>query len=726
MHHIAPGFRFGNCCCLFLIKQVGETGVSSCWISLLEACFVEPKTSKTFKVPLFTQNQYGDKKGPTPARMAMNFGSGEISAEIASDQISIGHINANLENGLLLMYDHSLEIKSHFEGILGLGRPNAEIKPRPGQPEGVKIPGFFDSAKVRYFSICFNHGADGVLGIHTDRHPKTLTSVGRTHWAMDFHGISIGDQPFKMGTCDPAHKRPEMETACSIIPDTGTTLVVGPEAQIASLYEDLCNNWQRCKNTHKDLAAEMEKLTSKGIRIEGPAGALDLVQSDFDKFMDLVSEVMARSSPDAPSLVEPDVINKARAIEDKAIPYVISKASVSGEGNATGVTGKRIGKPRVIREASASKAGKKDQKGLPMTKEEGKFTIPPSMTLQLLLEHCASWIEKVDLNQEMPELKFHVADTKGNKDILQIPASSYIFSKAINVEVPSIRDVLGFPLKIRTPQNEKVCMMGFSAMDYSTELNGDVWIFGTPLFYEYTVHYDRGQGKREEINMGFTSKKETECGQCQGEKIVRSSLLDEKVNTNTQGALGSEIPPAGKPAGCSSSEHNDDFLDSLLGFYANATGSAAEAEAMVARGSHGEANGARWAFPVQLYAGGENAFPASIEQEVLVPPFCKYHFEKDLEMTTLDEAEERRRRLQLLESRWSLSLQQEAPRLMQLFENDAFAHQKGFMLVKERVRLTIRFIKEIEPVLHLRDLLRAPSSGCSSMQRYRLLHFPLR
>lgn len=63
---------------------------------------------------------------------------------------------------------------------------------------------------------------------------------------------------------------------------------------------------------------------------------------------------------------------------------------------------------------------------------------------------------------------------------------------------------------------------------------------------------------------------------------------------------------------------------------------------------------------------------------------------------------------------------------MQLFENDAFAHQKGFMFVKERVRLTIRFIKEIEPVLHLRDLLRAPSSGCSSMQRYRLLHFPLR
>ena len=289
-----------------------------------------------------------------------------------------------------------------------MGRPNAEFKPRPGQPEGVKIPGFFDSAKVRYFSICFNHGADGVLGMHTTHHPKSLTSVGKTHWAMDFHGISIGDQAFKMCTCDPALKKPEMETACSIIPDTGTTLVVGPEAQIASLYEDLCNNWQRCKNTHKDLQAEIQKMTSSGIRVEGPAGALDLAESDFDHFMDVVAEVMARSSPEAPSLDEPDVFNKARAIGDKTA-HIIGKASGSGKENATDITGKAT----VIREASASK---QDEKGVPFKGEEGKFSIPLSLTLQLLLEHCASWIEKVDLNQEIPELKFHVADTKGNQD----------------------------------------------------------------------------------------------------------------------------------------------------------------------------------------------------------------------------------------------------------------------------------------------------------------------
>eukprot|EP00434_Breviolum_minutum_P028187 symbB.v1.2.024937.t1/scaffold2396.1/size80221/3 len=68
----------------------------------------------------------------------------------------------------------------------------------------------------------------------------------------------------------------------------------------------------------------------------------------------------------------------------------------------------------------------------------------------------------------------------------------------------------------------------------------------------------------------------------------------------------------------------------------------------------------------------------------------------------------------------------EAPRLKQLFDPDAFVHQKGFLFVKDHVSVTVRFIKEIEPVYHLREFFRAPASGCSSLNRYRLLHFPHR
>ncbi|CAK9063951.1 unnamed protein product [Durusdinium trenchii] len=108
---------------------------------------------------------------------------------------------------------------------------------------------------------------------------------------------------------------------------------------------------------------------------------------------------------------------------------------------------------------------------------------------------------------------------------------------------------------------------------------------------------------------------------------------------------------------------------SVLGFYGNATGSAAEALAMkdahililVAR-FQSEAGGGRWALPVQLFGGGENAFPASIEQEVLVPPFCKYHFLPQLQVCSTDDLAERQKRIQLLEQRWSLSLEQAAER----------------------------------------------------------------
>ena len=52
-------------------------------------------------------------------------------------------------------------------------------------------------------------------------------------------------------------------------------------------------------------------------------------------------------------------------------------------------------------------------------------------------------------------------------------------------------------MKTKKMEHKKVCMMAFNPTEYTTELNGDVWIFGTPLFYEFTAHYDRGDGKEK-------------------------------------------------------------------------------------------------------------------------------------------------------------------------------------------------------------------------------------
>lgn len=49
------------------------------------------------------------------------------------------------------------------------GRPLMSSTPGDSVSES-SLTGFFDSASVNRFSICFNHGADGVLGINTPSH----------------------------------------------------------------------------------------------------------------------------------------------------------------------------------------------------------------------------------------------------------------------------------------------------------------------------------------------------------------------------------------------------------------------------------------------------------------------------------------------------------------------------------------------------------------------------
>lgn len=79
----------------------------------------------------------------------------------------------------------------------------------------------------------------------------------------------------------------------------------------------------------------------------------------------------------------------------------------------------------------------------------------------------------------------------------------------------------------------QVCVMAFNPIDYETEDNGSVWIMGMPLFYDYTAHYDRGNGKESSVSMGFTSQDKEDCGQCESYNAIKrrssSSLIANAV-----------------------------------------------------------------------------------------------------------------------------------------------------------------------------------------------------
>ena len=86
--------------------------------------------------------------------------------------------------------------------------------------------------------------------------------------------------------------------------------------------------------------------------------------------------------------------------------------------------------------------------------------------------------------------------------------------------------------------SNQVCTMAFTPLEYETASNGPVWIMGMPLFYEHTVHYDRGNGKEQGVTMAFTRQDQEGCGECRSvSTIVRKKrktvLLSNGVSMKT-------------------------------------------------------------------------------------------------------------------------------------------------------------------------------------------------
>jgi len=177
-----------------------------------------------------------------------------------------------MKEGLLLMVDRYLQMNGHFEGILGLGIPswiaNADAPPKIDGADPVEkidhrgnsksknkteepdpFPRFMEASGVERFSICMNNGADGVLQLHSPSAPKMLKQVGYHHWSVEFQGFSVGHEMRPVKFCDPSSKEDWQHIACAAIPDSGTTLMLGPREQVEELFAELCHRWPRCKNS---------------------------------------------------------------------------------------------------------------------------------------------------------------------------------------------------------------------------------------------------------------------------------------------------------------------------------------------------------------------------------------------------------------------------------------------------------------------------------------------
>lgn len=84
-------------------------------------------------------------------------------------------------------------------------------------------------------------GKPGTLRFEPPPAPKMLKHAGIHHWGLAFEGISVGSESAPVAICNPKSKKAGQKAVCGAIPDSGTTLMMGPQAQIYALYTDTCS-----------------------------------------------------------------------------------------------------------------------------------------------------------------------------------------------------------------------------------------------------------------------------------------------------------------------------------------------------------------------------------------------------------------------------------------------------------------------------------------------------
>jgi len=230
-------------------------------------CFRGQDESSTFRMGRWTGLAEDGEQ-----RVTMTFGSGDIQADIATDEVSVGGARAYMENGVLLMVDRALNIDGPFEGILGLGRPARdglgvgslrESAARLKRGGHYVPPGFPTEAGISRFSLCFKNNANGALRLGTDETldmQEKLGSFGEAHWDVGLTGVYVGATKVQLDMCrrgydDGGNVPDPYGQACGGIPDSGTTAILAPEASLEALFESICDQWDRC-----GVAAEEKHL----------------------------------------------------------------------------------------------------------------------------------------------------------------------------------------------------------------------------------------------------------------------------------------------------------------------------------------------------------------------------------------------------------------------------------------------------------------------------------
>jgi hypothetical protein len=390
------------------------------------------------------------------------------------------------------------EVIREIMKILGGGGADTLAASKPPQMLEIKPRnhnGFMEQAEVEHFSMCFNEKSDGVLRFGdapTHHENNALNSIGKAHWGLGLGGLSIGSETATLADIC-SEKIEGAETPCGAIPDSGSTVLMAPKKHILSVFDALCEGWDRCKSNftaHKDAARKSTKTVA--------------AMNDFDPFgMDKdvsKSFIFQMLLLDCESWM--DLEDEAHGLN--ALPELFFHL---GDGKEAGTKLSLSGWSYILEESNPLK---------PRPDEKGASIFGDRSAVQYLEQD-------------------RVAITRARTVFSRFMGASDPVSDVADAMPPGIGDTFGpdkMPMPMHVPESirrlanrDKTCRPAFDVIDYPTAKNGPVWILGTPVFYAYKVGYGL---KSEPPSISFTSVKDSPCGSC-GSSNAAASLASDVV-----------------------------------------------------------------------------------------------------------------------------------------------------------------------------------------------------
>mmetsp|Transcript_67794 Transcript_67794/g.126618 ORF Transcript_67794/g.126618 Transcript_67794/m.126618 type:complete len:582 (-) Transcript_67794:46-1791(-) len=442
---------------------------SACNTGKNDKCFRGTGHSSTFKI----------KDGPQgPPTTVLTFGSGQIEAAVATDVVRVAGVRAKMNNGLLLMTDQALSIDSAFQGILGLGPPKRDVV-------GMMVPA--EDKPDASGHIVYSDG-------HAARQNLTAMGAARLRSRLPvLEGIA------------------EIGSNSQNVPQVKNFLKEAGVKHFSVCYNDngipgaLRLSTRPMSNTLKSMGGDHWSLNFHGVTIGGSNKQLDMCKGD-QKMSDWETACVAVPDSGTTVLAAP----KDHIVE--ILNHLCDEWPRCHSNHST-----MAAKAETVHYTALSSVGWDPWHVEATSKAE---------VLVALLQDCMSWLdESKDGINELPPLRFHVAGRDGERRVLELPASSYIFEVA---EEDMMAGNVSFTSRgskreqaagrVEAKPSASVCIPALEAIDYIDPKFGQMWILGMPFFYSYSVHYDLSE---DEPAVGFESGA---CQTCNGDKKTSASL----------------------------------------------------------------------------------------------------------------------------------------------------------------------------------------------------------